>query len=671
MKQRRSLCRITIRRTHAHALGIWCLFAALIVTAAARSSGANPENDPWPEFVSRAAEEHGEPGRKAAEFLLAHRPDRDREMDLGVLIENLDYAMRARKEFPWARNVPEEIFLNDVLPYAVFDETREAWRAEMYETAKAIVADCTTASEAAQALNREIFNAVNVHYNTGRKRPNQSPSESIAQGRATCTGLSIILIDACRAVGVPARGVGVASWTGKAGNHTWVEVWDGSWHFTGADEYDANGLDRAWFEGDASRAQGGDPRHAVWATSWRDTGHTFPMVWTRATQDVPGVNVTHRYVVGRAVSGTQAVRHLRAWDTEAEGADRLALDIRVLDPDGEQVASVTTRAGTSDLNDMPSVTLVPGVRYRLEARRADELRVASLVAPEPDEQTLDLRWDALSLHRTTAESLLESMWHDLAAEIRAARSAELADGEFVIGDRTLRVLERTFGDAPANGRSLWISLHGGGGAPAEVNDRQWKQPDASLYEPAEGIYIAPRAPTDTWNLWHEAHIDPLFDRAHRDLRRREGRRPRQGVPPGLLRRRRRRIPARPPNGRPIRRGVSMMAGHPNEDLGPLGLRNLPFAIFMGGKDSAYKRNEVARQSGATSSTSSAKTTRPDTPTGSPSTPTGPTGWAARTPRRCPGWPGRRATPGRAASSGARTTSRTPGSTGSRSRPTRQ
>ena len=52
-------------------------------------------------------------------------------------------------------------------------------------------------------------------------------------------------------------------------------------------------------------------------------------------------------------------------------------------------------------------------------------------------------------------------------------------------------------------------MHGGGGAPAEVNDKQW-QNQISLYQPAEGIYMAPRAPTDTWNLWHQDHIDVFF-----------------------------------------------------------------------------------------------------------------------------------------------------------------
>ena len=38
----------------------------------------------------------------------------------------------------------------------------------------------------------------------------------------------------------------------------------------------------------------------------------------------------------------------------------------------------------------------------------------------------------------------------------------------------------------------------------------------------------------------------------------------------------------------------MMAGHPN-DAKPDNLRNIGFGLFMGGKDGAYKRNQVAGQ----------------------------------------------------------------------------
>ena len=48
-------------------------------------------------------------------------------------------------------------------------------------------------------------------------------------------------------------------------------------------------------------------------------------------------------------------------------------------------------------------------------------------------------------------------------------------------------------------------------APPGLNDGQWRN-QIRLYQPEEGIYLAPRAPGNTWDLWHTADIDPLFDR---------------------------------------------------------------------------------------------------------------------------------------------------------------
>ena len=69
---------------------------------------------------------------------------------------------------------------------------------------------------------------------------------------------------------------------------------------------------------------------------------------------------------------------------------------------------------------------------------------------------------------------------------------------------------------PQSTGSLYISLHGGGGAPKRVNDRQWTN-QKRLYRVEEGVYLAPRAPTDTWNMWHQAHIDGLFYRLIENL----------------------------------------------------------------------------------------------------------------------------------------------------------
>jgi transglutaminase-like putative cysteine protease len=313
--------------------------------------------DPWIAFALRALDAHGDDARPALRFLDEHRPASDADLDADLLFNNLDLALRARDEFPWAADVPREIFLNDVLPYAVLDETRENWRPAMLERCRPIVEECPTAAEAAQALNRELFNLVNVHYNTGRKKPNQSPAESMEQGIATCTGLSILLVDACRSVGIPARIAGVANWHNKRGNHTWVEIWDDGWHFMGADEYDAKGVDRGWFVGDARKAVAGSEEHAVWATSWKPTGHHFPMVWDRADTSVHAVDVTARYApqTKKEETGdkTQTV-YFRVFDTR--DGERIEATIVALPTPGRPVI-IKTNAGTTDLNDMPSLAV--------------------------------------------------------------------------------------------------------------------------------------------------------------------------------------------------------------------------------------------------------------------------------------------------------------------------
>ena len=103
------------------------------------------------------------------------------------------------------------------------------------------------------------------------------------------------------------------------------------------------------------------------------------------------------------------------------------------------------------------------------------------------------------LDRGAAKAALDNAWKERAAELKAGRGAEMEKKSITMENKTMRWEERVFGNAPAGGRSLWISMHGGGGGPAAMNDSQWKN-QIGLYKPEEGIYVAPRAPTDTWNL---------------------------------------------------------------------------------------------------------------------------------------------------------------------------
>ncbi|MFP5080137.1 hypothetical protein [Pedobacter sp. JCM 36344] len=150
---------------------------------------------------------------------------------------------------------------------------------------------------------------------------------------------------------------------------------------------------------------------------------------------------------------------------------------------------------------------------------------------------------------------------------------------------------RILGEKPADGRSLYISLHGGGNTSSAANDQQWKN-QINLYTPKEGVYLAPRAPTNTWNLWHEDHIDDMFAEIVKAAVLNEGVNPNKvyllgysAGGDGLFQ--------LAPRMADYWAAASMMAGHPG-DASALSLRNLPFAIYMGGADSAYKRNELAK-----------------------------------------------------------------------------
>jgi len=85
------------------------------------------------EVMCEYAQEHAlrdllpEAQHAAVDFLIEHMPERDRGLSPEFLAEHVDYAYRARERFPWAKALSDELFLNNVLPYASLNERRDAW----------------------------------------------------------------------------------------------------------------------------------------------------------------------------------------------------------------------------------------------------------------------------------------------------------------------------------------------------------------------------------------------------------------------------------------------------------------------------------------------------------------------------------------------------------------
>ena len=421
--------------------------------------------------LRKALDDAPEDQKEGVRFLVAYMPERDlQSLSADFLLKNVRYAYLAWNEAPWKNRIPKEVFLNEVLPYACINERRDDWREDFYKRFKPLVADANSPAEAAVILNQKIYGILKVRFSRARPKADQSPYESIEAGMASCSGLSVLLVDACRAVGVPARFAGTPLWANRSGNHSWVEIWDGDWHYTGAAEPAGDKLDQAWFTGRATTAQRDHRLHAIYATSFKRTGVTFPLVWDRKADYVHAVNVTDRY-------------------TKAE----------------ERCDPKPSAPGTSRHFDVEaSLHAVATLKEYLDASPADR--------PELAEQ----EFAAVALTRGHALEAEQLLWNDHVQRIKESRADEMKTRRLTAGDLQMPFYYTVSGDKPKNGRSLYISLHGGGGAPKQVNDRQWEN-QKRLYQVKEGVYLAPRAPTNTWNLWHQGHIDGLFDRLIENL----------------------------------------------------------------------------------------------------------------------------------------------------------
>jgi len=492
--------------------------------------------------------------REMMAFLIENMPERDlQRLSAEFLLENVDLTVKALAAVPWGKTIPKSIVLNDVLPYVNVSETREPWRKDFFERFLPTVKNCKTPGEAAQKLNATVFKEVGVRYSTRRRRADQSPSESIDTGMASCTGLSILLADACRAVGVPARLAGIPSWVNKRGNHTWVEIWDGGWHFTGACEPDRRGLDHTWFQGDAKLAKKDDPRHSIYAVSYKRTGTRFPMVWSRRDDSVQAVNVTERYTGEAKPAEANGKRTMRLMVRVRETArgPRVAVPVRMIDlNDVTKTLSGTSKDESNDTNDFLTFEVELNGHYAIAAGgKKVELtgdgsaqKLVDIVTGKRDAPAALVAHAAATWfladaeHRTEFEpdpavdafmasnpkEAREIAWTQFkAAKLHADLRKDVANNRVRWGKYESPYTIRSVGEQPAAGWPLFIAMHGGGGVPKRINDSQWRQMRHYYRDqtqlPGGYLYVALRAPNDTWNGFYDHYVWPLVTKLIRQL----------------------------------------------------------------------------------------------------------------------------------------------------------
>ena len=211
-----------------------------------------------------------------------------------------------------------------------------------------------------------------------------------------------------------------------------------------------------------------------------------------------------------------------------------------------------------------------------------ELAIAVILADNPANTV------RAGLDRESCMEARHEILNEWKAEQRPALELNLKRKYVQDGETRMPFDVQLFGDEPEGGRSLWISLHGGGGTTSRVNDGQWRN-QTRLYMPNNSVYICPRAPWDAWNMWFQDGIDKLFEEIIRTVTVIYDINPDKVYIMGYS-----------AGGDGVWRlaprladhwaAAAMMAGHPG-DVRLENVRNLPFTLWVGGEDLAYRRNE--------------------------------------------------------------------------------
>jgi len=187
---------------------------------------------------------------QAMKFLYAYMPLSDlADYDNHFFLKNVQYSLKALKEIPWVKTVPEDEFLHFVLPLRVNNENLDSFRIVCYEELKARVLGLSM-YDAALEVNHWCHEKVTYQASDERT---SSPLSTMKYSLGRCGEESVFTVTALRTVGIPARQVYTPRWAHSDDNHAWVEVWiDGKWYFMGACEPDPE-LNMGWFTFPASR----------------------------------------------------------------------------------------------------------------------------------------------------------------------------------------------------------------------------------------------------------------------------------------------------------------------------------------------------------------------------------------------------------------------------------
>ena len=84
-------------------------------------------------------------------FILGNMPERDlRDLNKDFLLKNINLAYQVLDSVQWAESIPQDLFLNYILPYVSLHERRDDWRDDFYKRFLPLVKDIPSPGQDAE-----------------------------------------------------------------------------------------------------------------------------------------------------------------------------------------------------------------------------------------------------------------------------------------------------------------------------------------------------------------------------------------------------------------------------------------------------------------------------------------------------------------------------------------
>jgi hypothetical protein len=142
------------------------------------------------------------------------------------LINNIELSFKVWREQPWGKDVPFDVFCEEILPYRIAFEPLESWREKILVTYTKEINyfknhPKTTASEACIRINSQLPRLKLMAH-----MPAMNYSMIITATKGMCDEISGLAVFVMRALGIPVSQDYTPTWPHRNVGHTWNSVYD-------------------------------------------------------------------------------------------------------------------------------------------------------------------------------------------------------------------------------------------------------------------------------------------------------------------------------------------------------------------------------------------------------------------------------------------------------------